>query len=103
MRGASCLCRLKLTLSHRLFAGKLYKLDMSSYGLVCPFPVDEFAAFTDLESLDLSDNFDLTVGRGSTPPFKLETKMSFDNRVQSLTSCTHATAETCLPDVLLTA
>lgn len=44
-------------------AGRLYKLDMSGYGLVCPFPVDEFAAFSDLESLDLSDNFDLTVSR----------------------------------------
>lgn len=42
-------------------AGRLFKLDMSSYGLVCPFPVDDFAAFEDLESLDLSDNFDLSV------------------------------------------
>jgi hypothetical protein len=34
---------------------------MSSYGLTCPFPVEQFAAFPDLESLDLSDNFDLVV------------------------------------------
>jgi hypothetical protein len=42
-------------------AGRLFKLDMSSYGLTCPFPVEDFASFPDLESLDLSDNFDLTV------------------------------------------
>lgn len=35
---------------------------MSSYGLTCEFPMEEFAALTDLESLDLSANFDLTVG-----------------------------------------
>ena len=46
-------------LSH---AGQLYKLDFSGYGLVCPFPAQDFAAFPALQSLDLSDNFDVTVG-----------------------------------------
>lgn len=46
-----------------LSAGRLYKLDMSSYGLTCPFPVKEFSSLLDLESLDLSDNFDLAVSR----------------------------------------
>jgi hypothetical protein len=35
---------------------------MSSYGLTCEFPVEELVALSDLESLDLSANFDLTVG-----------------------------------------
>lgn len=42
-------------------AGKLFKLDMSGFGLSCPFPQKSFAAFDLLESLDLSDNFALTV------------------------------------------
>ena len=44
---------------------------MSSYGLTCEFPVEELAALTDLESLDLSANFDLTVGGCTAAMFSL--------------------------------
>lgn len=40
--------------------GRMYKLDMSSFGLVCPFPQQAFEQFDQLQSLDLSDNFELS-------------------------------------------
>lgn len=40
--------------------GRLYKLDFSSFGLVCPFPQKQIAQFDQLQSLDMSDNFEIT-------------------------------------------
>ena len=42
-------------------AGHLQKLDLASFGLSCPFPVESLALFPSLQILVLAENAELTV------------------------------------------
>jgi len=45
-------------------AGRLYRLDMGGYNLSCAWPSNILAAFSQLDTLNLGSNTNLTVSQG---------------------------------------